>query len=103
MPAFAAVAVDVAAASVLSSRASRTAFWHSVLYLDTFLCVGETPLHLASRSRRVDAAKHLLEAGADPNVKDSTGRTPLHSAISADAFGVFSILLRNRATDIDGK
>ncbi|QQP35271.1 Neurogenic locus Notch proteinlike [Caligus rogercresseyi] len=64
---------------------------------------GESPLHLAARFARADAAKKLLDAGADANAEDFTGRTPLHSAIAADAQGVFQILLRNRATNLNAK
>ena len=64
---------------------------------------GETSLHLAARHARADAAKRLLDAGADPNCPDGTGRTPLHSSIAADAQGVFQILLRNRATDLNAR
>ena len=64
---------------------------------------GETPLHLAARYSRADAAKRLLDAGADCNATDYAGRTPLHAAIAADARGVFEILIRNRATDLNAK
>ncbi|CAM9124932.1 unnamed protein product, partial [Lampetra fluviatilis] len=64
---------------------------------------GETALHLAARYTRADAAKRLLEAGADANAADFTGRTPLHAAVSADAQGVLHILIRNRATDVDAR
>uniref|UniRef100_A0A3B3WMS5 Notch C-terminal domain-containing protein n=1 Tax=Poecilia mexicana TaxID=48701 RepID=A0A3B3WMS5_9TELE len=50
---------------------------------------GETALHLAARYARADAAKRLLDAGADPNAHDNMGRTPLHAAVAADAQGVF--------------
>ena len=53
--------------------------------------IGETSLHLAARYARADAAKRLLDAGADPNFQDNTGRTPLHAAIAADAQGVFQV------------
>lgn len=46
---------------------------------------GETPLHLAARFSRPIAARRLLEAGANPNQPDRAGRTPLHTAVAADA------------------
>uniref|UniRef100_A0AAR2JRL6 Neurogenic locus notch homolog protein 1 n=1 Tax=Pygocentrus nattereri TaxID=42514 RepID=A0AAR2JRL6_PYGNA len=64
---------------------------------------GETALHLAARYARSDAAKRLLESSADANVQDNMGRTPLHAAVAADAQGVFQILIRNRATDLDAR
>jgi len=64
---------------------------------------GETCLHLAARYARADAAKRLLDFGADANAPDVTGRTPLHTSIAADAMGVFQILLRNRATNLNAR
>ena len=66
---------------------------------------GESPLHLAARYARADAAKKLLDAGDDAiaNAQDNTGRTPLHAAVAADAQGVFHILLKNRYTNLDAK
>lgn len=64
---------------------------------------GETSLHLAARYARSDATKRLLDAGADANSQDNTGRTPLHSSVAADAMGVFQILLRNRATNLNAR
>ncbi|CAJ0925727.1 unnamed protein product [Ranitomeya imitator] len=64
---------------------------------------GETALHLAARYARADAAKRLLESSADANVPDNMGRTPLHAAVAADAQGVFQILIRNRATELDAR
>lgn len=64
---------------------------------------GETALHLAARFSRQDAGKVMLDAGADTNVQDRLGRTPLHTAIAADALGVFQTLLRCRQTDIDAR
>ncbi|MGH0159588.1 UNVERIFIED_CONTAM: hypothetical protein FKN15_067874 [Acipenser sinensis] len=64
---------------------------------------GESALHLAARYARADAAKRLLDAGADANAQENTGRTPLHAAVAADAQGVFQILIRNRATDLDAR
>ncbi|KAL4608131.1 hypothetical protein GN956_G25171 [Arapaima gigas] len=64
---------------------------------------GETALHLAARFSRADATKRLLDAGADANARDHAGRTPLHTAVAADAQGVFQILIRNRATDLNAR
>lgn len=58
------------------------------------LLLGETSLHLAARNARADASKRLLDAGAEVNLQDNTGRTPLHAAVAADAMGVFQVSTR---------
>ncbi len=40
----------------------------------------ETPLHVASRSNNVEMVALLLEKGANPNIADGGGMTPLHYA-----------------------
>lgn len=64
---------------------------------------GETSLHLAARHSRADAAKRLIDSGADCNAPDSTGRSPLHAAIAADARGVFELLKQHRATNLNAR
>lgn len=46
---------------------------------------------MSFRYARADAAKRLLDAKADANAQDATGRTPLHAAVAADAQGVFQV------------
>lgn len=59
-----------------------------------FRILGETSLHLAARYARADASKRLLDAGAEVNLQDNTGRTPLHAAVAADAMGVFQVFIQ---------
>ena len=42
---------------------------------------GETPLLYATRLRRTRMLRWLLQQGADPNIGDRDGRTPLHHAV----------------------
>uniref|UniRef100_A0A8C2LT12 Neurogenic locus notch homolog protein 4 n=1 Tax=Cricetulus griseus TaxID=10029 RepID=A0A8C2LT12_CRIGR len=64
---------------------------------------GETPLHLAARFSRPTAARRLLEAGANPNQPDRAGRTPLHTAVAADAREVCQLLLASRRTAVNAR
>ena len=41
---------------------------------------GETSLHMSTSSGNAEATKMLLERGANPNVQNSAGQTPLHMA-----------------------
>ena len=90
--------VDDGSASVIQELINQGAKLNA-----TMDSTGETSLHLAARYARADAAKRLLDAGADVNCQDSTGRTPLHAAIASDAQDVFQILLRNRSTDLNAR
>lgn len=85
-------------AQVISDLVAQGAELHA-----TMDKTGETSLHLAARYSRSDAAKRLLDAGADPNYQDNTGRTALHAAVAADAIGVFQILIRNRTTNLNAR
>lgn len=45
-----------------------------------WLYVGDTSLHLAAAALRLDEARLLLRAGADPNARNRRRATPLHYA-----------------------
>ena len=56
-----------------------------------------TPLHFAAAARtpiNLGAVEALLEAGADPNLQDSTGRTPLDWAESEGKTSLAELLRR---------
>ena len=36
------------------------------------------PLHYATRAQHLDVIRHLLQAGANPNVQDGEGKTPMY-------------------------
>lgn len=42
---------------------------------------GDYPLHVAARQGSVNITRVLLEAGADPSVRDAAGATPLQTAL----------------------
>jgi ankyrin repeat protein len=53
---------------------------HLVEAVPHWLYVGDTSLHLAAAALRLDEARLLLRAGADPNAENRRGATPLHYA-----------------------
>ena len=53
---------------------------HLVETIPHWLYVGDTALHLAAAALRLDEARLLLRAGADPNAANRRGATPLHYA-----------------------
>lgn len=53
-----------------------------------------TPLHMAARRGNVEVAMALLDAGANPNARDTQGVTPLRRALNCRKEAV-AMLLRN--------
>jgi hypothetical protein len=51
-------------------------------------------LHEAARKGRVEVAAYLIRAGAQPNIVDGLGQTPLDTAQAANQWGVADLLIR---------
>ncbi|KAG8531785.1 uncharacterized protein KY384_003421 [Bacidia gigantensis] len=56
---------------------------------------GETPLHIAVRSNRLETSKALMVHGADPEAQDSNGLRPLHFAARSGANAIVVYLLES--------
>ena len=67
-------------------------------YVNTPTSGSDTPLHIATKSNAGDyTVKLLLDHGADVNVVDDTGRTPLHYAVMFTNLTVVEHLLDHGA------
>jgi ankyrin repeat protein len=55
------------------------------------------PLHAAAAGRQVEAARLLLDAGADPNATQAAGFVPLHSAAQNGDRALVELLLARGA------
>uniref|UniRef100_A0A4W5JNK7 BRCT domain-containing protein n=1 Tax=Hucho hucho TaxID=62062 RepID=A0A4W5JNK7_9TELE len=53
-----------------------------------------TPLHLTAIKGDVETVKELLDQGADPNLKDNAGWTPLHEVYNLGHQCVVEVLVR---------
>lgn len=66
---------------------------------------GETLLHQAVKNNDLSSLKLLLESGADPNIPNLEGGTPLHYAVLSDqkAFSFLAEILLKYNADINAK
>jgi len=60
------------------------------------------PLHAAVAGRRVETARRLLDAGADPNATQAGGFVPLHSAAQNGDRALVELLLA-RGADVNAR
>ncbi|GLH03966.1 LOW QUALITY PROTEIN: Poly [ADP-ribose] polymerase tankyrase, partial [Gryllus bimaculatus] len=58
------------------------------------------PLHLCCQWGLEEAARTLVEHGADVNQRDADGRTPLHAAVRAHHAAIISLLLCHPGLDL---
>ncbi|XP_076285725.1 uncharacterized protein LOC143211701 isoform X2 [Lasioglossum baleicum] len=65
---------------------------------------GQTPLHYAAKSDKLEVVKYLIEEkGANVNVKDNDGQTPLHSAANSDKLEVVKYLIEEKGANVNVK
>lgn len=65
---------------------------------------GRTPLHLAISADKKDLVQKMLEVGADPNLADERGQTPLRLASQQwNANGDIVLLLIHNGADVNSK
>lgn len=71
------------------------------IHPDTPNLIGQFPLHLAVENGNEDYVQILLNSGANPNITDANGVTPLHISYSYDSLGNISDLLLSMGADIN--
>ncbi len=63
---------------------------------------GQTALHVAAMISNVVAVQKLLEKGANPNILDKWGRSPLHvAALTAEKAKIFDLLVAHEKVNVD--
>lgn len=58
---------------------------------------GETALHIVAKRGDATYARFLLQKGANPNLRDGRGNTPLMTAVTANALPVVEVLIAGKA------
>lgn len=80
----------------ISGKPPGTTFQQEAIVLS-----GRTPLHWAIAKKHTDIVKLLLQHGANPNVRNSAGRTVLQEACYTDLPESVELLLQSGA-DVNG-
>jgi cytohesin len=65
--------------------------------LRTYSNIQESLLHIAAQKNKVDIITMLLDAGADPNVVNNVGETPLFDAVNGNHLAAVKVLLKRGA------
>jgi ankyrin repeat protein len=63
---------------------------------------GKTPLHSATKYRKLEAAKVLIERGADVNSRCFDLKTPFHVSVEKEDLEMIQLFLDNKA-DVNAK
>ena len=82
-------------------NARTTRVWISGRFL--FTTDDFTLLHFATMSANLAVVRVLLDAGADPNVKDENGRTPLHFAAKNNTNPAVISTLLNAGANLEAR
>jgi len=59
--------------------------------------IGYMPLHVVNKNKQEEVAKLLISCGADVNVQDETGKTPMFYATQNADLNITKLLLNNKA------
>jgi len=79
----------------------------NVIYIDTQNIIGQTPLMIAAKGSRIDNTIALLKENPAVNMRDATGNTPMHWALTEknppEIMLDVLVALKNNGADLKNK